>query len=79
MSESGELAAAAGGRDPAVGLRAVRALRDLADRLEGLQVANAREQGWSWQSIAACLGVTRQAVHKKYAKRGLGGSGKGGD
>ncbi|MFE7558584.1 RNA polymerase subunit sigma-70 [Kitasatospora sp. NPDC057500] len=79
MSESGELAAAASSRDPAVGLRAVRALRDLADRLEGLQVGSAREQGWSWQEIATCLGVTRQAVHKKYAKRGLGGSGKGGD
>ncbi|MED7951183.1 MULTISPECIES: RNA polymerase subunit sigma-70 [unclassified Streptomyces] len=70
MSESGELAAAASSRDPAVGLRAVRALRELADRLEGLQVGNARERGWSWQEIAVCLGVTRQAVHKKYAKRG---------
>ncbi|MFE2104653.1 helix-turn-helix domain-containing protein [Kitasatospora sp. NPDC059463] len=79
MSESGELAAAAGSRDPAVGLRAVRALRDLADRLEALQVTSARGQGWSWQEIATCLGVTRQAVHKKYAKRGLDGSGKGGD
>ncbi|MET8700394.1 RNA polymerase subunit sigma-70 [Kitasatospora sp. NPDC004723] len=79
MNESGELAAAAGSRDPAVGLRAVRALRDLADRLEGLQVDNARGQGWSWQSIATCLGVTRQAVHKKYAKRGTGDAGKGGE
>ncbi|MFE9425858.1 RNA polymerase subunit sigma-70 [Kitasatospora sp. NPDC006697] len=73
MSESGELAAAASSRDPAVGLRAVRALRDLADRLESLQVGNARTQGWSWQDIAVCLGVTRQAVHKKYARRAAGG------
>ncbi|MFB7675871.1 RNA polymerase subunit sigma-70 [Kitasatospora purpeofusca] len=79
MSESGELAAAAASRDPAVGLRAVRALRDLADRLEGLQVGSARDQGWSWQDIAVCLGVTRQAVHKKYARRGAAGSGKDGD
>ncbi|AUG79946.1 DNA-directed RNA polymerase sigma-70 factor [Kitasatospora sp. MMS16-BH015] len=71
MSETGELAAAAGSRDPAVGLRAVRALRDLADRLEELQVGNARVKGWSWQEIAACLGVSRQAVHKKYARRGF--------
>ncbi|MEU3571190.1 RNA polymerase subunit sigma-70 [Kitasatospora sp. NPDC036755] len=78
MSESGELAAAASSRDPAVGLRAVRALRDLADRLEGLQVGNARSQGWSWQDIALCLGVTRQAVHKKYAKRGPGKGEDGG-
>ncbi|MET8626502.1 RNA polymerase subunit sigma-70 [Kitasatospora sp. NPDC004669] len=78
MSESGELAAAASSRDPAVGLRAVRALRDLADRLESLQVGNARSQGWSWQDIAVCLGVTRQAVHKKYAKRGTRGDEDGG-
>ncbi|MFJ9843827.1 RNA polymerase subunit sigma-70 [Kitasatospora sp. NPDC101155] len=78
MSESGELAAAAGSRDPAVGLRAVRALRDLADRLESLQVGNARSQGWSWQDIAVCLGVTRQAVHKKYAKRTTRGDQDGG-
>ncbi|MFJ9446520.1 RNA polymerase subunit sigma-70 [Kitasatospora sp. NPDC101235] len=78
MSESGELAAAASSRDPAVGLRAVRALRDLADRLEGLQVGNARSQGWSWQDIAVCLGVTRQAVHKKYARRGAGKDEDGG-
>ncbi|MGW4896576.1 RNA polymerase subunit sigma-70 [Kitasatospora sp. NPDC004240] len=78
MSESGDLAAAAGSRDPAVGLRAVRALRDLADRLEALQVRSAREQGWSWQDIAVCLGVSRQAVHKKYARRGAGKDEDGG-
>ncbi|MCF2531632.1 helix-turn-helix domain-containing protein [Yinghuangia soli] len=70
MSETKQLADAAASRDPAVGLRAVRALRDLADRLEALQVRSAREQGWSWQEIAACLGVTRQAVHKKHAATG---------
>ncbi|MFH9354646.1 RNA polymerase subunit sigma-70 [Kitasatospora sp. NPDC017646] len=78
MSESGELAAAASSRDPAVGLRAVRALRGLADRLESLQVENARSQGWSWQDIAVCLGVTRQAVHKKYARRTPGKGEDGG-
>lgn len=59
---------AASGDDPATGLRAIRALRDLADRLEALQVARARERGWSWQQIADALGVTRQAVHKKHAR-----------
>jgi hypothetical protein len=54
--------------DPATGLRGVRALRDLADRLEVLQVASARRRGWSWQQIAEALGVTRQAVHKKHAR-----------
>lgn len=59
-----ELAAS---RDPAEGLQAVRALRELADRLESLQVRNARDQGWSWQDIARYVGVSRQAVHHKYA------------
>lgn len=67
VSETNRLADAAASRDPAVGLRAVRALRELADRLEVLQVRRARAQGWSWQDIAACLGVSRQAVHKKHA------------
>ena len=60
--------AAAAAEDPATGLRAIRALRELADRLEALQVANARGRGWSWQQIAEALGVTRQAVHKKHAR-----------
>jgi hypothetical protein len=55
--------------DPAVGLRGVRALRDLADRLEALHVGNARKLGWSWQQIGGALGVSRQAVHMKYAIR----------
>ena len=55
--------------DPAVGLRAVAALRRLADQLETLQVRNARTQGWSWEAIGAVLGVSRQAVHKKYRGR----------
>ncbi len=57
---------AASSTDPDVGLRAVRSLRTLADRLEALQVENARALGWSWQDVADRLGVSRQAVHKKY-------------
>jgi DNA-directed RNA polymerase specialized sigma24 family protein len=72
MSDTAELTSDAASRDPVIGLRAVRALRVLVERLEALQVENAREQGWSWQDIAVCLGVSRQAVHKKYAAgRGL--------
>lgn len=67
MSDEVALAEAASGQDPAAGLRAARALRDLAERLEALQVANARDHGWSWQEIAVFLGISRQAVHKKYA------------
>lgn len=67
MTDDGvQLAREASSRDPAVGLRAVAALRSLAERLEALQVASAREQGWSWQEIADCIGVSRQAVHKKH-------------
>ena len=47
-------------------------LLGLLEQLETLQVANARSSGWSWQEIAAELGVSRQAVHKKHAaRRGL--------
>jgi len=56
-------------RDPAEGLAAVVALRRLADRLEAGQVERAITDGWSWTEIAASLGVTRQAVDKKHAKR----------
>ena len=69
MSEVTELAAAAGSADARAGLRAVLALRRLAETLETLQVANARRQGWSWQEIAEALEVSKQAVHKKHAGR----------
>ena len=55
-------------RDPGPGLAAVRALRALADRLEAVQVRNAREQGWSWQAIAEVLQISRQAVHQKHSR-----------
>jgi DNA invertase Pin-like site-specific DNA recombinase len=65
--EARVLTAAASGPDPATGLRAAAALRRLADTLERAQVARARAAGWSWQDVADALGVSRQAVHKKYA------------
>jgi hypothetical protein len=52
--------------DPAVGLRAVVALQRLAEQVQDSQVAAARAQGWSWEQIGDALGVSRQAVHKKY-------------
>lgn len=69
MTEATELASAAGDRDPRVGLRAVAALRRLLEQLEAVQVRNARNNGWSWQDIAGELGISRQAVHKKYKGR----------
>lgn len=70
MMEATTLAAAAGSPDPKVGLRAVLALRRLLERLEAIQVANARAQGWSWQAIAEALEVSKQAVHQKYNRKG---------
>ncbi len=67
MADTASVATAASSKDPSVGLRAVRSLRVLVERLEALQVENARAQGWTWEQIALLLGVTRQAVHKKYA------------
>ena len=55
--------------DPLRALAAVSALRRLADQLEHLQVEAALRQGHAWPEIAQALGVTRQAVHKKYARR----------
>ncbi|GAA1809168.1 helix-turn-helix domain-containing protein [Nostocoides veronense] len=55
--------------EPMTGLRAVVALRRLADQLELRQVQAAVDAGFSWPEIAAALGVTRQAVHKKYHRR----------
>ncbi len=69
MTDVTELLRAAEGADVRVGLRAAVALRRLAERLEALQVERARQQGWSWQQIADVLEVTRQAVHKRYARR----------
>ena len=64
-----DLADKAADNDPAIGLRAASELRRLAERLEYLQVKHARDLGWSWSEIAALLGLTKQAVHHKYAKQ----------
>ncbi len=69
MSEVTDLAAAASSADVRVGLQAARALRRLAETLEALQVNNARREGWSWQEIADVLEISKQGVHKKYARR----------
>ena len=45
------------------------ALQQLVERLEALQVDNARRSGWSWQQIGQALGVSKQAVHKKHGRR----------
>ncbi|MEO3853945.1 hypothetical protein [Acrocarpospora sp. B8E8] len=60
-------------QDPSDALAAVVALRRLADQLEDAAVEQAMRSGWSWPEVAEALGVTRQAVHKKHAKRLIAG------
>lgn len=69
MDTTVELANGASSTDPEVGLRAVAALRALAERLEQIQVDSARGLGWSWHDIALRLGVTKQTVHRKHGRR----------
>ena len=58
-----------GSEDPREGLEAIVALRRMLEALEAAQVENAFVAGWSWAQIAEVLGVSKQAVHKKHAKR----------
>ena len=61
-----ELTLAAGDDEPIRALIASAALRREVERIEAVQVRRARARGMSWAGIAAALGVSRQAVHKKY-------------
>lgn len=68
--ESSDLANTAGDTaHPEAGLRAVASLRLLVESLEFQQVEAALRAGYSWARIGDLLGVSRQAVHKKYNKR----------
>jgi hypothetical protein len=62
------LAGDAGADDPITALRAIHGLRAELDRAEALAVRRARNANASWQLIALCLGVSRQAVHKRYGR-----------
>ncbi len=51
-------------------LTAVSRTREVADRLDWVLlslVGEARAQGLSWEEVAAALGVSKQAAHKRYA------------
>ena len=69
MEDAEDLAVRVASEDPEEGLRAVAALRSLLERVERIQVESARNKGLSWQDIAEQLGVSKQAVHQKYAKK----------
>jgi hypothetical protein len=52
-------------------LAAVREARHEVERQEAALVRRARNDGLVWEQIAASLGVSKQAVHRKYAGRRL--------
>ena len=52
--------------DPLRALAAVAELHREVNRAEAVVVRRARLGGASWAQIARVLGVSRQAVHKKY-------------
>jgi ClpA/ClpB-like protein len=54
---------------PEEGLRAVALIRSRLDALEARHVERALGAGWSWAQVGELLGVTKQAVHKKHARR----------
>ncbi len=47
-------------------LQEVRAQRKGIEQSEAAAVRRARNDGLTWEQIAIDLGVTKQAVHKKY-------------
>ncbi|MDT0306530.1 hypothetical protein RM780_06095 [Streptomyces sp. DSM 44917] len=61
-----------GESDPLHALRLAAELRRRLEREEAVLVRRARNAGASWAGIAAALGVSKQAVHKKYGGRRLG-------
>lgn len=52
--------------DPRAALRGGAELRRGVERREAVVVRRARAVGLSWAEIAEELGVSRQAVHRKY-------------
>ena len=58
-------------------LVALAATAEVMSEMEGVQavlVRRARNEGATWAQIAAALGVSKQAVHKKYGGRSLFGA-----
>ena len=55
--------------DPGAILHRIAEQRRELDRAEAVAVRRARVSGQSWAFIAVLLGVSRQAVHKRYGRR----------
>ena len=56
-------------RDPLPALARIAEQRRALNRDEEALVRRARVSGYSWESIASALGITKQAAHKKYGKK----------
>lgn len=57
------------GGEPIAELHRLATLRTDIARAEEAQVRRARNLGYSWQAIAGALGVSRQAVHRRFGRR----------
>ena len=71
------LRAVRAGRQPLDLVADIPVVEEFVDDLAQARIADARAAGSSWADISARLGVTRQAVHKRFGgqrkrKRGLG-------
>lgn len=60
------LVGATGDDDPRQALRAAAELQRETDRCTAALVRRARVAGLSWAAIADALGVSKQAVHRRY-------------
>jgi hypothetical protein len=56
-------------REPGRALRAIVELRRRLEELEEFHVENAVRAGWSWGRVAQALAISRQAAHKRHARR----------
>lgn len=56
-------------REPLDGLRAVVEMRNELDTAEARHVQGALHEGRSWAQIADALGISKQAAHKRHARR----------
>jgi hypothetical protein len=54
---------------PLIALHAIAELRRCVVEVEGILVNEARNTGDTWEVIAEALGESRQAVHKRHARR----------
>lgn len=58
--------------DPLSALQRLARERSALDREEYYEVLRARQAGVSWAGIAVVLGVSKQAVHRRFRRRVAG-------